>query len=194
MQDSVNAPNVNTTSDFHPSWKRTFDAADIIEPTIDPTTRKQTFRDVVGVNFGGTRTEVKIRDFDVVATDEPATSGGTNTAPTPFENLLASLVGCEGAILHGVAVAMGFEYEGVDFNAGGIFDLRGPRGVAGVRPYFEHIDVEIVIHTDEPDDRVRQLARNVETRCPVMNLFRDAGTSVTAQWKVAGRETVIATA
>ncbi len=193
MQDSDEAFPIDAAGDFHPSWKRTVDADDIIEPTIDPATRKQTFRNVVGVNFGGTRTEVKIRHFDIVATDEPATSGGTNTAPTPFENLLASLVGCEGAILHGVAEAIGFEYEGVDFNAGGIFDLRGPRGVAGVRPYFEHIDVEIIIHTDEPDERVRQLARNVETRCPVMNLFRDAGTSVNAQWKVAGRDTVFTT-
>jgi uncharacterized OsmC-like protein len=182
----------NSTRDFHPSWKRAFDAEDIIEPTIDPSTQKQTFRDVVGVNFGGTRTEVKVREFDIVATDEPATSGGTNTAPTPFENLLASLVGCEGAILNGVAKAMDFEYEGVDFKAGGTFDMRGPRGVAGVRPYFEHIEVEIIIHTDEPAERVRQLARNVETRCPVMNLFRDAGTSVVAEWKIAGSDEVVA--
>ena len=88
---------------------------------------------------------------------------------------------------------MGFEYDGIDFNARGVFDLRGPRGVAGIRPYFEHIDVEIILHTDEPDERVRQLARNVETRCPVMNLFRDAGTTVVAEWKVAGRDEPIVT-
>lgn len=179
------------TENFHPSWKRAFDTEDILEPSIDPTTRKQTFRDVVGVNFAGTRTEVKIRDFDVVATDEPATSGGTNTAPTPFEHLLASLVGCEGAILHGVAKAMSFAYDGVDLKAGGTFDLRGPRGVAGIRPYFEQIELDIVIHTDEPDERVRTLARNTETRCPVMNLFRDAGTVVDVRWHVAGRDGTI---
>ena len=184
MQDSTPAADTDL---FDPTWRRDFDADDIIEPTIDPTTKKQVFRDVVAVNFAGTRTEAKVRNFDVVATDEPATSGGTNTAPTPFEQLLVSLVGCEAAILHGVAEAMGFEYEGVDFKAGGTFDLRGPRGVAGIRPYFEEINVDIVIHTSEPDERVRQVARNVETRCPVMNLFRDAGTVVNARWRVAGR-------
>lgn len=176
---------------FFRSWRRGADADDIIEPSIDPETRKQTFRNVVGVNFGGTRTEVRVREFDIVATDEPDTTGGTNTAPTPFENLLASFVGCKGATLNRVADAMGFDYEGIDFNAGGTFDMRGARGVAGVRPYFEHIEIEIIIHTDEPYDRVRSLARNTETRCPVMNLFRDAGTTVDAVWRVAGDDTPV---
>jgi putative redox protein len=78
----------------------------ILPPSIDPDTRKLGIRTARGVNEGGTRTVVQVRDFPPVATDEPDTMGGTNTAPSPLETLLVSLVGCDGVIINGVAKAM----------------------------------------------------------------------------------------
>ena len=70
--------------------------ADIIEPSIDPKTRKIAIRNVTARNAGGTRTSIQVRDFEPVHTDEPASLGGTNTAPSPLETVLVALVGCDG--------------------------------------------------------------------------------------------------
>lgn len=155
----------------------------ILPPSIDPQTRKLGIRNVRGVNEGGTRTVIQVRDFPPVATDEPDSLGGTNTAPSPLETVLVSLVGCDGVIINGVAKAMNFEYSGVELEASGQIDVRGPKGVKGVRPYFEKIAMTIEVTTPESEDRFETLKANVENRCPVMNLLRDAGVELDVTWK-----------
>ncbi len=155
---------------------------DILPPSIDPTTKKLGIRGVYGWNEGGTRTELTVRDFAPFATDEPDTLGGTNSAPSPLEMALASLVGCDGVIINGVANAMGFDYAGVELDCSGQIDVRGPKGVPGIRPYFEKIGMKITIFTDESDRRLEQLQKNVEYRCPVMNLMRAADVQLNVEW------------
>lgn len=155
---------------------------DIIEPSIDPATQKIALRHVKAKNDGGTRTMVQVRDFAPVFTDEPASLGGTNTSPSPLETVLVALVGCDGVIIHGVAKAMGFDYSGVEFDCESQIDVRGPKGVPGIRPYFESAKLDITIYTDESDKRLEQLKKNVEFRCPVMNLLRAADVKLTANW------------
>lgn len=162
---------------------RTADAG-ILEPSIDPATRKIGLRHVTARNDGGTRTEIKVRDFDPVFTDEPASLGGTNTAPSPLETVLVALVGCDGVIINGVAKAMDFAYVAVEFACESQIDVRGPKGVPGIRPYFETADLTIVLYTDEPQKRIDTLIRNVEFRCPVMNLLRAADVTLSVDWQV----------
>lgn len=157
---------------------------DMLEPSIDPKTKKLGIRHVKARNEGGTRTEIRVRHFDPVYTDEPDSLGGTNTAPSPLETVLIALVGCDGVIINGVAQAMGFAYSAVEFECSSQIDVRGPKGVPGVRPYFESTDLKIVLFTDEPENRVRQLQRNVEFRCPVMNLMRAADVQMNVDWQV----------
>lgn len=156
--------------------------SDLLPPGIDPNTPKITIRAVSGHNDGATRTEIRVRDLPPFATDEPKEAGGTDTGPTPLETTLAALVGCEGVIIHRCATIMGFKYSGVDFACKGQMDARGPRGVKGVRPFFESVDLTVTLHTDEPPEQVAKLKRNVEHRCPVMNLLRSANVAVTADW------------
>ncbi|MGA1206514.1 MAG: OsmC family protein [Litorivicinaceae bacterium] len=154
----------------------------IIEPSIDPLTKKIGVRHVKATNAGGTRTKVQVRDFEPVYTDEPASLGGTNSAPSPLETVLVALVGCDGVIIHGVANAMNFAYSGVDFAAESQIDVRGPKGVPGIRPYFETGHLEITVYSDESEARFKQLCRNVEFRCPVMNLLNAAQVDMTVVW------------
>lgn len=93
------------------------------------------------------------------------------------------LVGCDGVIINGVATAMGFAYTGVDFDCTSQIDVRGPKGVKGVKPYFEKVDLKIVVYSDESDERFEKLKFNVENRCPVMNLMKDAGVELNADWQ-----------
>lgn len=162
--------------------------ADMLAPGVDPETKKLGIRTVTARNDAGTRTEVKVRHFDIVATDEPDSMGGTNTAPSPLENVLVSLVGCDGVIINGVAQAMGFAYSGVDFECSGQVDVRGPKGVPGIRPYFEMVTLKIVLHTDEPPARIEKLKQNVEYRCPVMNLLRSADVDLDVAWEIRPAE------
>ena len=161
---------------------------DLLPPDIDPKTPKIGIRAVSGHNDGTTRTEIRVRDLAPMVTDEPKAAGGTNTGPTPLETTLAALVGCEGVILHRCAKAMGFKYSGVDFACQGQIDVRGPSGVKGVRPYFESVELTVTLATDEPPERLEKLKRNVEHRCPVMNLMRAADVAVTAEWVTAPAE------
>jgi uncharacterized OsmC-like protein len=156
----------------------------ILEPSIDPKTKKIGIRHVRARNDGGTRTKVMVRDFEPVYTDEPSSLGGTNTAPSPLETVLVALVGCDGVIINGVAKAMDFDYAAVELECESQIDVRGPKGVPGVRPYFETCDLQIVLYTDEPRERVDRLIRNVEFRCPVMNLLRAAEVKLSVDWQV----------
>lgn len=155
---------------------------EILEPSIDPATRKIGVRHVRATNAGGTRSKVQVRDYPPVYTDEPSSLGGTNSAPSPLEMVLVALVGCDGVIIHGVANAMGFAYAGVDFACESQIDVRGPKGVPGIRPYFESGKLEIIVYSDEPEARFRQLCKNVEFRCPVMNLLSAAKVEMEVTW------------
>lgn len=155
---------------------------DIIEPSIDPVTKKIGIRHVKATNAAGTRTKIQVRDFDPVYTDEPASLGGTNTAPSPLETVLIALVGCDGVIINGVATAMKFNYAGVDFACESQIDVRGPKGVPGIRPYFETAKLDITVYSDESDARFQQLRKNVEFRCPVMNLLAAAQVGMDLTW------------
>ncbi len=153
-----------------------------VAPFFDPDTKRLAVRTVKATNDATARTEITVRDFAPLVTDEPKTSGGGETGPTPLETLLASLVGCKAVMIHNVASAMDFDYEGVELEASGEVDLRGPKGVPGIRPYFDSVDLTVIVYTEESADRLDQLARNAEVRCPVMNLLRDAGATVNAKW------------
>lgn len=159
---------------------------ELLPPSIDDPTRRQLgTRNILGRNYGGSRTEMFARWFTPVVTDEPAHRNGTDTAPTPLETVLSALIGCKGATIFYIAEAMRFSYSGFDARASSVVDLRGPRGVPGVRPYYESVDLELHLFTDEPEDRVKKLIRNVEFRCPVANLLRGADVKLTIDWRTS---------
>ena len=155
---------------------------DLLPPSVDPNTSALGIRRVVARNEASTRSVMMVRDHILVSDEK-----GTNTGPTPLEMCLSSLLGCEGVIINRCAEAMRFEYTGVDIEADGEVDQRGSRGVQGVRPFFNWVRVKIRVHTEETQERLDRLARNVEYRCPVMNLFRSADVKLDVIWeKVSG--------
>lgn len=151
---------------------------DLLAPSVDPNKSALGIRRVSARNEASTRSVMMVRDH-VVITDEKE----TNTGPTPLEMTLSSLLGCEGVIINRCAEAMKFQYSAVDMEADGEVDQRGSRGVQGIRPYFNWVKLKIRVHTDETQDRMDRLTKNVEYRCPVMNLFKSAGVDVQIQWE-----------
>ena len=53
-----------------------------------------------------------------------------------------------------------------------------------MRPYFEKVTITKTIQTNESAERIEKLKKNVEQRCPVSNLIRDAGVDLTIEWVV----------
>ena len=151
---------------------------DLLPPSVDPAKKALGIRRVSARNEASTRTVMMVRDH-VLISDEK----GTNTGPTPLEMALSSLLGCEGVIINRCAEAMNFAYTAVDMEADGEVDQRGSRGVQGVRPYFNWVRMRIRVHTEEPEERFQRLIRNVEYRCPVMNLFRSADVKMEVAWE-----------
>ena len=151
---------------------------DLLPPSVDPNTKALGIRRVSMRNEGSTRSVMMVRDH-VVITDEKE----SNTGPTPLEMTLSSLCGCEGVIINRCAEAMKFEYTAVDMDADGEVDQRGSRGVQGVRPYFNWVKLRIRVHTEETQERFERLTRNVEYRCPVMNLFTSANVTLEVVWE-----------
>ena len=152
---------------------------DILPPDVDPDKNLLGVREVRAVNLAEARTVSRVRNFEVV-TDEKT---GTNIGPSPLETVLCALVGCEGVIINRCAKAMNFRYSGVEFECDGWVDARGSRGVAGVRPHFQRVALTIVLSTNEPAERVAKLRKNVEMRCPVMNLLKDADVTLEVAWE-----------
>ena len=152
---------------------------DLLPPSVDPTKKAIGIRRVSASNEATPRTVMTVRGHTLVSDEK-----GTDTGPTPLEMTLASLMGCEGVIINRCAEAMGFAYSAVHMEAEGEVDQRGSRGVQGVRPYFNWVRLSIRVTTSESQERFDKLAKNVEYRCPVMNLFREAGVDVEADWQL----------
>lgn len=152
---------------------------DLLPPSVDPNKLLIGIREVKARNDATPRTVSSVRGFEVV-TDEVK---GANTGPTPLETVLAAFLGCEGVIINRCAEVMKFAYSGVDLECAGEVDARGSRGVAGVRPHFQAVRLKVTLYTDEPARRIAKLRKNVEYRCPVMNLLRDADVTLDVTWE-----------
>lgn len=159
------------------------DDKDLLPPSVDPSKKIIGIRRVTARNDASTRSVMTVREHTVI-TDEKE----SNTGPSPLEMTLASLMGCEGVIINRCAEAMGFKYSAVEMEGEGEVDQRGSRGVVGVRPYFNWVKLKILITSPETPERFAKLAKNVEFRCPVMNLFRAADVAVTVDWQLAAEE------
>jgi len=165
--------------------ERAMSDSNLLEPTVDPNKKVVSYRNVVCQNLaGGTRTTVAVRDTPGFVIDEPTERGGTNMGPTPVESVMGGLCGCDAAITHRVAQLLKFEYGDVDYVCDAEIDVRGSRGVQGVRPYFEKVTVTKTFRTNETAERVEKLKANVEQRCPVSNLIRDAGVDLHIEWVI----------
>jgi uncharacterized OsmC-like protein len=110
---------------------------ELLPPSVaDPSKPLTGARTVVATNGGGTLTRMQVRNFAPLVVDEPIERGGTDVACTPMEMVLAALLGCKGVTVHYVARAMRLDYAGLKLEGRSEVDIRGARGVPGIKPLF----------------------------------------------------------
>lgn len=121
----------------------------------------------------------------VLSIDEPPQMGGQDQGPNPLGTLLSALAGCENVIANMVAKEIGFDLQGIEFDIEGELDLRGLKGEPNVRPYFQKVIVNAKVKTSEPEERIRQLQKITDSRCPVFTMMKAAGVEMVVNWTKA---------
>ncbi|MYL35022.1 OsmC family peroxiredoxin [Pontibacillus yanchengensis] len=144
---------------------------------------EQTFH--VKSNSKGLKTDIETADQHKLVIDEPEKIGGTNEAADPLSTLLSSLAGCETVVANFVAKEIGFDLQSIDFDIKGSLDPRGLMGTEGVRPYFQTVTINAKVHTSESQERINELQRITDERCPVYTTLQAADVQLTANWEKA---------
>jgi len=136
-----------------------------------------------------------------IATDVPAPMGGQDAAPQPVELLVAALIGCEQATAAYVARHMSprMKLKGIHFEYVASRDDRGATALPIDKTppcdaKLARVTGTAIVHLGLSEDahgastiarRVEELKRAVESRCPVANTLKAAGTELDVTWRVA---------
>ena len=137
-----------------------------------------------GERTGVERTDVTIRRHTFTL-DEPVAAGGSDTAPTPLEYVVGALNGCVTVLVDLVATDLGITVENVVTDAVAEQDRDGIAGVPGVRTHFSTVRLDVQVTSSADAELLEQLAAEVERRCPMVNLLRDAQVEVDVVWSAA---------
>ncbi|SIS39731.1 OsmC family protein [Salimicrobium flavidum] len=132
----------------------------------------------------GMRSDVETPNHSMVV-DEPPNMGGQDTGPDPLTMMLSALAGCENVVAAMVANEIDFDLQGIDFDISGTIDPRGLQGEEGMRPYFQTVTINAEVKTPESPDRIEELQRITDQRCPVYTTMEAAGVELTSNWKKA---------
>lgn len=149
--------------------------------TTDPTPRLADFT-ASGTWRGSFSTDVAARHFGFTVA-EPESLGGTDESANPIEYLLGSLNGCISVVIESVANDLGIVVDGISTHATGTLDLRGFRGTADVSPHFQQLTLTLTLRSDASTATLEELRAQVQRRCPVLNLIRDAGVDLREVWE-----------
>ena len=121
--------------------------------------------------LGGTKAKTRIREFKIDI-DEPLELKGTNTAPNPVEILLAALGGCVALTYQGYAKKFEVDIENLVINLegdmipGGWIDEENRK-----RRGFKQIRYEVQLKTKASKEKIHQLHKLVEEKCPVSDML-----------------------
>jgi putative redox protein len=132
-----------------------------------------------------------IRDLDTLYCDEPTELGGKNSGATPLETTLAALNSCSSMIAYVLRREMRFDLQALRIETEGWVEVRRVemkrtgKKYSEIEPLAEHYQKVVqrfYLTTDEPDERIEALSRDVERLCPLQVLFRDAGVDMQIEW------------
>jgi uncharacterized OsmC-like protein len=116
---------------------------------------------------GAFRSESQVRSFPPVASDEPASLGGTDTAPNPVEQLLSALGNCLAVGYAANASVAGITIKELSIAVDGDVDLRSFLGLAAGHAGFSAIRVKVDLKADASADAVAALHAKVAATSPV---------------------------
>ena len=116
---------------------------------------------------GAFRSEVSIRDFDPIPSDEPAGLGGSDTAPNPVEQVLGALGNCLAVGYAANASAAGVEIEDLKIELSGDLDLQTFLGLKPGHAGYGGLSVKVHLESDATEEQLAALHDKVVSSSPV---------------------------
>ncbi len=124
-------------------------------------------------------------DQHTITIDEPPVMGGEDTGPDPLTTFLCALSGCENVVANVVAKELKFDLQEIEFDIRGVVDRRGFMGDPNVKPYFEKVTIDAKVQTSESEERIAELWRITDSRCPLYTTLKAAGVELESKWSKA---------
>jgi uncharacterized OsmC-like protein len=119
----------------------------------------------------GTRVELRTGPVEFAA-DEPASVGGTGSAPNPVQMALASLASCQAITYRYWAEVLELRLDGVTVTVEADFDMGAFFGFPGAgKPAPFGVRCFVVLDGPEPAARYDELVAAVDEHCPLLDLF-----------------------
>ena len=144
---------------------------------------------VSAVSRPGYQSQLDFGEYGTLVCDESVAGGGEGAGPSPLQVVLGALCACERVTFERTSRDLGFAYERLEFEAAYTIDIRGRMGVKDVRPHFQTVRLQATVVTEETAERLGEVVRETEARCPVYNLISDAGVKLETLWvRAAGGE------
>ncbi len=116
---------------------------------------------------GGFRSEAQVREFAPVPSDEPVALGGTDRAPNPVEQLLASLGNCLAVGYAANASVAGIALHDLRIELSGDVDLHAFLGLRDGHAGFDRIRVSVHVESDASEEALEALHAKVIGSSPV---------------------------
>ena len=127
-------------------------------------------------------TELRMRGHAFVV-DEPPYRHGTDVGPTPLETMLGALVACTNVIARRIAHERGIRLRFRRIGCEGMLDHRGIDDEAEVPVPFPDIRLTLEAETDAEPARLEALKDELERRCPMSVILRQAGSRISLDWQ-----------
>ncbi|MDE1852596.1 MAG: OsmC family protein [Thaumarchaeota archaeon] len=98
--------------------------------------------------------------------DELDEAGGSGKGPIPLDYFLAGFCFCFLSIMARTTASLGVGLNSASISVRGLLDRRGAYGSADVYSGFLDIAYELKLESDDTEERVRAMVKEVQKRCP----------------------------
>ena len=117
--------------------------------------------------------------FDI---GDPPDLQGRSRGWSPVHAQLSALAACTSITVRVVARDQGFKYAGIRTDVRFLIDIRGFFFDLHLQPQYEQINFDLYVDSKEKVERVKELARETDRRCPQIGLFRMAKIPMVMSW------------
>ena len=117
--------------------------------------------------------------FDI---GDPPDLQGRSRGWSPVHAQLSALAACTSITVRVVARDQGFKYQGIRTDVRSLIDIRGFFFDLHLQPKYEQINFDLFVDSREKVERVKELARETDRRCPQIGLLRLAGIPMVMTW------------
>ena len=108
--------------------------------------------------------------------------GGKDSAPSPLDYALGALASCNQVTTFIVARDLGIGVGNFAIDLKAELDNSVLVFAAEGNPNFSAVTLDVTVETDADDEAFATLAREVERRCPLTQLYARSGVRVTNNW------------